>query len=87
MSANPIVDRVLKQQHSGESVWNFLCRLPASDLQSLLLAVYANRSEEISPTQVLQAYQRHKMFQPTDLDALQYQRLEQLLREHLAGRI
>jgi len=45
-------------------------RLSASDLNSLLLAVFSRKSSQISPSELLQNYKRNRFVQPAVVDAV-----------------
>ena len=47
-------------------------QISASDLNSLLLAVFSKRSARISPTALIQAYQHNRFVQPAAVDAVKF---------------
>ncbi|MGE0493153.1 MAG: GNAT family N-acetyltransferase [Vulcanimicrobiota bacterium] len=53
-----------------------LANLPAGDLQSLLLAVYHQRSQKLTPPQVLAQYRQSRFTPASPLDGLTSSRLE-----------
>lgn len=55
-----------------------LSALPASDLQSLLLAVHRRRAASLSPHDVLRAYEANKFVQPSPLDPAALLELDRL---------
>ena len=83
MRQSTIINRILQQQNADESLWDFLNRLPTSDFNSLMLRVLESRVQQLSPPEVLQAYQRNKMFQPPDLPSSSYQDMDLLLLKYL----
>ncbi|TNE58062.1 MAG: hypothetical protein EP344_10490 [Bacteroidetes bacterium] len=52
-------------------------QLTGSELSSLLLEVFHQRSRQISPSDVLRTYQQNRFVQPSGVDALAFRRFEQ----------
>jgi hypothetical protein len=58
-------------------------RLPATDLQSLLLAVTRRRAAQIQPAELLQRYERDRFVRPSDHAAAAHLALEQRAQQTL----
>jgi hypothetical protein len=53
-------------------------RLPPTDLQSLLLAVYRRRAAELTPGDLLERYEHNAFSQPSSIDPLELAELDRL---------
>jgi hypothetical protein len=70
-----LLERILRE--SGEpGLLDALARLSPTDLQSLLLAVFAQRAQGLSPADVLRRYQEDAFVQPADVDPRALARLD-----------
>jgi hypothetical protein len=81
MSEDKIVARVARELADGEAVDGLSRRLAPSDLQSLMLHVYRERSARRTPAQLLAQYERSLLFRPTAADARALVELERLAFE------
>jgi hypothetical protein len=61
-------DRLIRESGINEIVESLTERLSPSDLQSLLLEVYARVSARSTPTKVLEQYRRDRFVQPSVID-------------------
>src|SRR5215470_460231 len=68
MSEGKILDRIARTI-AVDDILERLARLPATDLQSLLLSLYRRRSAERSPAELLAQYERSAMVRPSAADA------------------
>lgn len=77
MSGNAIIARILREAGDPELAER-LTRMPASDLQSLLLAVYKERAAALRPADVLRQYSKSRFVRPPKSAPLEALRLETL---------
>ena len=66
-----ILDRIL-QQSGDEELLNKLAALSPSDLQTLLMEVFANRSSRVTQPQLLREYQSNRFVKPATIDPIAY---------------
>jgi hypothetical protein len=81
MSEDKIVARVARELAQGELIDGLSQRLAPSDLQSLMLHVYRQRSSRRTPAELLAQYERSLLFRPTAADARAIVELERIAFE------
>ena len=60
-----IIDRIIKKAE-GKNIMELLTKdLSSSDLQSLLMEVYRQRINRISPSQLLRSYEENRFVHPS----------------------
>lgn len=67
--SNPALDRILEKIGDKELL-NKLGRLPATELQSLLLEVFRRTAGDITPAQLLKAYETNRFVAPSLVDPI-----------------
>lgn len=60
-------------------------RLSLTDLQTLLLEVYRRRAAEVTPSRLVERYERNRFTAPSALDPAELTRLDLLFQERLAA--
>jgi hypothetical protein len=85
MSEDKIVTRVARELAEGEVIDGLSRRLVPSDLQSLMLHVYRQRSARRTPAELLAQYERSLLFRPTATDARALLEVERLAFESAAS--
>ena len=70
-----ITDRILAELGDAK-LMEKLSALPASDLNSLLLSVFQERSATVKPVDMLKSYQINRFCKPSEIDAAAYHALE-----------
>jgi hypothetical protein len=81
MSEDKIVARVARELAQGEVLDGLCQRLAPSDLQSLMMHVYRQRSARRTPAELLAQYERNLLFRPTAADARAIVELERIAFE------
>jgi hypothetical protein len=69
VSTDRIIARIARELGTGDPVEGLMQRLSATDLQSLMLHIYRERSRARTPADLLCAYERSLMLQPSTADA------------------
>jgi hypothetical protein len=69
VSTDKIIARIARVLATGDPVEGLAQRLSATDLQSLMLHIYRERSQVKTPADLLSAYERSLMVQPSTADA------------------
>jgi hypothetical protein len=77
MGRNQIIDRILREA-GDPRLAERLERMPAGDLQSLLLAVFKERAAALGPADVLRQYTKSRFVRPTGSARLESLRFETL---------
>lgn len=72
---NKIIERILRNLNDLELIHK-LSELPKSDLNSLLLELYKTQTDKLSPTEVLKSYETNRFVAPSELNPVQYHKLE-----------
>ena len=72
---SPILHRILRKS-GDEGILSKLNALSPSELQTLLMEVFASRSSRVSPPQLLKEYQGNRFVKPAEIDALAYLQME-----------
>jgi hypothetical protein len=80
-----IITRIARQLASEDPVGGLAERLPPSDLQSLMLHVYHQRSGQRTPADLLAQYERTAMVQPSTADPRTLVQLERIAFECAAA--
>jgi hypothetical protein len=65
---NKIIERILQEASSPDLLDTLANTLNASDLQSLLLEVYRQRAQKLTPRDVLKQYEQNRFVQPAAAD-------------------
>jgi hypothetical protein len=81
MSEDKIVARVARELAQVEVLDGLCQRLAPSDLQSLMMHVYRQRSARRTPAELLAQYERNLLFRPTAADARAIVELERIAFE------
>lgn len=85
MNEDKIVARIARALAEGDAVEGLARRLAPTDLQSLLLHVFSERSARRTPAELLAQYERAAMVRPSDCDARALIEVERLAFECAAG--
>ena len=64
------IANAIQQRSGNEDLINILSDLPGSEINSLLLEVFARRSEKISPAELMRHYQNNRFVWPAETDYL-----------------
>lgn len=82
-----LLQRIQQQVGHSNLIENLADRLTGTDFNSLMLAVFRRRAQQLSPGNLLRAFSRNRFVRPVDVDALQLKSLELdcLQRSQLAG--
>ncbi len=80
-----IVARIARELAEGEAVEGLVHKLTASDLQSLMLHVYRERSVRRTPAELLAQYERMAMLRPASVDARLLLEVDRLAFEQSAA--
>lgn len=73
-----IIARILKETNTPDLLETLTTRLNPTDLQSLLLEVYRQRAEKLTPRDVLQQYEHNRFVQPAAADPRQQLEFDRL---------
>jgi len=76
--ANKIVERILKEADNPDLLETLTQRLSLSDLQSLLLEVYRQRTRKLTVTRLLRQYAQNRFVQPAQASPLRQLELDRL---------
>lgn len=77
-STNQILKRILENE-GGKNAFDFLTLgLSGSDLQSLLLSVFNERSQALTPGKIIRAYEASRFTQPSGFDQREFLELDNL---------
>src|SRR5512138_2963172 len=76
MMANPTLDALLKKTSDPELLKKLTETLSGSELNSLLLELFREKSTAISPTDLLTHYQQNRFVQPSSIDAITFLKAE-----------
>lgn len=76
MSENRIIARIARALAAGDAVESLAARLSPTDLQSLMLHVYAERSARRTPADLVTQYERAAMLKPSSADARAFNEVE-----------
>jgi hypothetical protein len=60
------ISRIIAQRHGNESLVDTLCELSGSELSSLLLEVFARKTEQLKPADLLKHYSTNRFVQPPE---------------------
>ncbi len=83
MTSNNILDRIERSAGLPGLCNKLANALKPTDLQSLLLAVYQQRSAKRSPADVLQDYENNRFVAPTVAEPMQMQQVEMQLQKQM----
>ncbi len=75
---NKIIARIMKETNTPDLLEVLTTRLNPTDLQSLLLEVYRQRAEKLTPRDVLRQYEDNRFVQPAAADPSQQLEFDQL---------
>src|SRR5438552_18526445 len=75
-SREQLIARIARELAQGEVVEGLASRLAPSDLQSLMLHVYRERSATRTPAELLAQYERAPMLRPSSVDGRAVRELE-----------
>jgi hypothetical protein len=75
------VERIARTLHGQDLLAGLTCELPASDLQSLMLHVYRERSARRTPAELLEQLQRVSMLRASDVDPRKLLEIERMAFE------
>jgi hypothetical protein len=78
MSDDEIAARIARDAGIPDLVELLGSRLPPTDLQSLLLAVYRRRAAELTPRALLERYEQNPFSQPARVDPAALLELDRL---------
>ncbi|MEJ0031946.1 MAG: hypothetical protein WDO15_16895 [Bacteroidota bacterium] len=73
--ANPTINRILEKINDTELL-NKLRQLPATELQSLLLEIFRQAASEVTPPQLLKAYETNRFVAPSAIDPISFHKKE-----------
>lgn len=73
--SNPAINSILKQI-GDTSLLEKLKRLPPTELQSLLLEIFRNAAADITPAQLLKAYETNRFVAPSSVDPVIFYKME-----------
>ena len=73
-----IIARILRETHTPDLLETLATRLSPTDLQSLLLEVYRQRAEKLTPRDVLKQYEHNRFVQPAAADPRQQLEFDRL---------
>jgi hypothetical protein len=79
--ANPTTSAILKKTGDSKLLQKLAQGLSPSELNSLLLEVFREKAEAISPADLLKHYQQNRFVQPSTLDAVTFLKAELVLLE------
>src|SRR5262245_8348833 len=65
--SDPIIERILREVGIPDLVDALANRLDPTELQSLLLAVYQRRAARVTPSQLLERYERDRFVRPSEV--------------------
>jgi hypothetical protein len=82
---NKIIQRITRQLCIPGIVDDLAKKLSPTDLQSLLMAVYHQRIERLSPGNVVKQYSENRFVQPCQIDAKQAAVFDLLAFDNLPG--
>jgi hypothetical protein len=85
MNTDKIIARIASDLAQGDPVEGLTERLSATDLQSLMLHVYRERSRMKTPADLMSAYERASMVRPSTVDARALAEIARLAFECAAG--
>lgn len=77
MGQEKIIARIARALAEGDAIEGLIERLSPTDLQSLMLHVYQQRSGQRTPAEILQQYERALMVQPSTADGRQLMQVAQ----------
>ncbi len=78
---NKIVERIQKEADASDLV-NLLAKMPSSDLNSLMMEVMREKTEQISPSDLMRNYTKHRFTRPANVNFLDLLTFEaQLLQQ------
>ena len=84
--SSPIVEKILKRINRPDLVSVLTNELSGSELNSLLLEIFEQKTKSISPPELLNQYQVNRFVKPSDLPVLELKRMElellQLFQRH-----
>ncbi len=83
MATEDIIRRIEQSLGTPGIAEKLATQISASDLQSLLLAVYKARSSQRTPSEVLTDYKHNRFVAPSAADPEKLQRVESIIRQHL----
>ncbi len=85
MSEDKIIARIARELAEGDVVEGLSDSLPATDLQSLMLHVYRERSARRTPAELLAQFERQKMVRPSAVDVRLLLELERIAFEQASA--
>ena len=66
--SNGFLERLVREAGAGDLQEALTARLPPSDLQSLMLAVYSRVASKSTPSKLVDQYQRDRFVRPSVVD-------------------
>lgn len=70
------VSSIISSKTGSEEILTRLMQLPGTELNSLLLEVFAKRAEELTPGEVLTQFEKNRFTAPSTLNAIDFKQLE-----------
>ena len=83
MSTSKLIQKIVAAQGTTDLVEFLAQRLSASELNSLLLEVFHQRSQQLKPADLLQAYRSNRFVQTATIDPLAFRAFESKLMRYV----